>query len=104
LRPPVRHPGSHPVLIALQSRLAALRQRELGIAARRLAEVEREHENVRKADISGVWEWWRNGREELQRDMMADVMRKRRRVDREKRTVEGGRREWICSSSVALSV
>jgi hypothetical protein len=56
--------------------------------------VEKEFENVRKAEVSAVWEWWRNGREELQRDMMADVMRKRRRVDREKRAVEGGRREY----------
>lgn len=56
-------------------------------------------EKVQQADVSAIWEWWRNGREELQRDMMADVMRKRRRVDREKRAVEGGRRKFFFSSS-----
>ena len=87
------------MLVHLQTRLGSLREREMTLSSRRIAQVEKEYENVRRADVSAVWEWWRNGREELQRDMMADVMRKRRRVDREKRAVEGGRRECPARAS-----
>jgi len=76
----------------VQTRLTALRDRELSSIEARHVVATAESTLVEKADVSGIWEWWRNGREELQRDMMADVMRKRRRVDREKRAVEGGRR------------
>ncbi|CDZ97108.1 Sds3-like [Phaffia rhodozyma] len=82
---------SHPVLAHFQSRLSDLRARELVYMGKRSKTFEVSLEKVQQADIEAIWEWWRNGREELQRDMMADVMRKRRRVDREKRAVEGGR-------------
>lgn len=90
---------THPLLTQVQTRLTALRDRELSSIEARHVVARKESGLVEQADVGAIWEWWRNGREELQRDMMADVMRKRRRVDREKRAVEGGRREFFLSCS-----
>lgn len=93
---------NHPTLVINHTHLTALRDRDLLFDNRRMAREEIESERVYRAEIASVWEWWRNGREELQREMMAEVMRKRRRVDREKRAVEGGRREFS-SRTCAMS-
>ncbi|KAM5545943.1 hypothetical protein V8D89_000069 [Ganoderma adspersum] len=80
--------GTHPELLHLQAELSSRRDKRLELAARR-----RDYEaaNVakrRRLDESGAWSTWSNDRDRLQSQMIAETNGKKRKLERERRTLE----------------
>ncbi|PIL29001.1 hypothetical protein GSI_09048 [Ganoderma sinense ZZ0214-1] len=80
--------GTHPELLHLQAELSSRRDKRLELAARR-----RDYEaaNVakrRRLDESGAWSTWSNDRDRLQSEMVAETNGKKRKLERERRTLE----------------
>ncbi|TFY72556.1 hypothetical protein EVG20_g436 [Dentipellis fragilis] len=80
--------STHPELLHLHTELSKRRDKRL-----QLAEKRRSYEMVntmkrRRVFEEGVWNWWRNARDELQTDMIAETNRKRRKLERDRRASE----------------
>ncbi|TBU52493.1 Sds3-like-domain-containing protein [Dichomitus squalens] len=80
--------GTHPELLHLHAELSSRRDKRLELAARR-----RDYEiaNVtkrRRLDEAGAWSSWSNARDELQTQMIAETNGKKRKLERERRTLE----------------
>ncbi|CAE6415639.1 hypothetical protein ACGC1H_007170 [Rhizoctonia solani] len=80
--------GTHPELVFFQRELDARRARR-----KQLAETRRTLEigwcaTMRRAEESAAWSEWRHARDELRDNMRTECARKRRRLEREKRSAE----------------
>ncbi|CAE6425160.1 unnamed protein product [Rhizoctonia solani] len=80
--------GTHPELLFFQRELDARRGRR-----KQLAETRRSLETgwcatMRRAEEAAAWSEWRHARDELRDNMRTECARKRRRLEREKRTAE----------------
>ncbi|QRV93973.1 Sds3-like protein [Ceratobasidium sp. AG-Ba] len=80
--------GTHPELVFFQRQLDERRARR-----KQLAETRRTLEinwcaTIRRAEEAAAWSEWRHARDELRDNMRTDYARKRRRLEREKRTAE----------------
>ncbi|KAK0223652.1 Sds3-like-domain-containing protein [Armillaria fumosa] len=80
--------GTHPELIHYQKELSNRRDKRVELASRK-----RELEITtimkrRRVHEDGTWSWWKHERDQLQTDMIADNNRKKRKLERERRTVE----------------
>ncbi|KAJ1304446.1 hypothetical protein OPQ81_005593 [Rhizoctonia solani] len=80
--------GTHPELVFFQRELDARRARR-----KQLAETRRALEidwcaTMRRAEEAAAWSEWRHARDELRDNMRTECARKRRRLEREKRSAE----------------
>ncbi|KAH0831212.1 Sds3-like-domain-containing protein [Lanmaoa asiatica] len=80
--------GTHPELHHLQSELTKRRDKRLMLASKkRTYEIEAVTKK-RREEETWCWEGWDIARTELQTDMIAETNRKRRKLERERRTAE----------------
>lgn len=83
--------GAHPELLHLTKAIEMRRQRRTQLAEMRFEQQEQQYERVAKAEEFAAWSIWRSSCASLRRDMMDEFSRKRRRLDREKRTLDAPR-------------
>ncbi|KAI0074582.1 hypothetical protein K474DRAFT_1676980 [Panus rudis PR-1116 ss-1] len=82
------HQGIHPEYIHLHDELSKRRDKRLQLASRRRDYEVSSATKRRKLDEDGVWSWWKNARDELQTEMIAETNGRRRRMEREKRALD----------------
>ncbi|PWN51772.1 hypothetical protein IE53DRAFT_36999 [Violaceomyces palustris] len=80
--------GTHPELIHLTNAIEARRERRMKLVEKCFEQQEKQYERVAKAEEFAAWNAWRTDCAILRRDMMDDLSRKRRKIDREKRTMD----------------
>ncbi|SOV01925.1 uncharacterized protein UDID_08212 [Ustilago sp. UG-2017a] len=83
--------GTHPELLHLTKAIEMRRQRRTQLVEMRFEQQEQQYERVAKAEEFAAWSIWRSSCASLRRDMMDEFSRKRRRLDREKRTLDAPR-------------
>ena len=83
--------GSHPELLHLTKAIEMRRQRRTQLVEMWFEQQEQQYERVAKAEEFAAWSIWRSSCASLRRDMMDEFSRKRRRLDREKRTLDAPR-------------
>ncbi|WFD03373.1 NAPDH-dependent diflavin reductase [Malassezia obtusa] len=82
------HDGTHPELQLLHMIIDARRDRRLALLSNWLQEEEKERERWAKVEDETAWVNWRDDAAGVRRALMDDTMRKRRRLDREKRMLD----------------
>ncbi|SPO29170.1 uncharacterized protein UTRI_06119 [Ustilago trichophora] len=83
--------GTHPELLHLTKAIEMRRQRRTQLVEMWFEQQEQQYERVAKAEEFAAWSIWRSSCASLRRDMMDEFSRKRRRLDREKRTLDAPR-------------
>ncbi|SNX87459.1 uncharacterized protein MEPE_06169 [Melanopsichium pennsylvanicum] len=83
--------GTHPELLHLNKAIEVRRQRRTQLVEMWFEQQEQQYERVAKAEEFAAWSIWRSSCANLRRDMMDELGRKRRRLDREKRTLDAPR-------------
>ncbi|CBQ70159.1 conserved hypothetical protein [Sporisorium reilianum SRZ2] len=83
--------GTHPELLHLTKAIETRRQRRTELVEFWFEHQEKQYERVAKAEEFAAWSIWRSSCASLRRDMMDEFSRKRRRLDREKRTLDAPR-------------
>ncbi|GAK67229.1 uncharacterized protein PAN0_017c5455 [Moesziomyces antarcticus] len=83
--------GTHPELLHLNKAIESRRQRRTQLVDMWFEQQEQQYERVANAEEFAAWSIWRSSCASLRRDMMDDFSRKRRRLDREKRTLDAPR-------------
>ncbi|TKY88023.1 hypothetical protein EX895_003119 [Sporisorium graminicola] len=83
--------GTHPELLHLTKAIETRRQRRTELVEFWFEHQEKQYERVAKAEEFAAWSIWRSSCAGLRRDMMDEFSRKRRRLDREKRTLDAPR-------------
>lgn len=83
--------GTHPELLHLNKAIEMRRQRRTELVEMWFEQQEQQYERVAKAEEFAAWSIWRSSCASLRRDMMDEYSRKRRRLDREKRTLDAPR-------------
>ncbi|CDW99309.1 hypothetical protein [Sporisorium scitamineum] len=83
--------GTHPELLHLTKAIETRRQRHTELVEFWFEHQEKQYERVAKAEEFAAWSIWRSSCASLRRDMMDEFSRKRRRLDREKRTFDAPR-------------
>ncbi|CCF49854.1 hypothetical protein NDA10_000530 [Ustilago hordei] len=83
--------GTHPELLHLTKAIEMRRQRRTQLVEMRFEQQEQQYQRVAKAEEFAAWSIWRSSCASLRRDMMDEFSRKRRRLDREKRTLDAPR-------------
>ncbi|PWN36050.1 uncharacterized protein FA14DRAFT_51305 [Meira miltonrushii] len=83
--------GTHPDLIYLTNFIEARRERRLKLVEMWFEEQQKQYERVAHTEEAATWNNWRNEVVQLRKDKLDDVSRKRRKLDREKRTLDGPR-------------
>ncbi|KIS66382.1 uncharacterized protein UMAG_05376 [Mycosarcoma maydis] len=83
--------GTHPELLHLTKAIEMRRQRRTELVEMWFEQQEMQYERVAKAEEFAAWSIWRSSCASLRRDMMDEFSRKRRRLDREKRTLDAPR-------------
>jgi hypothetical protein len=83
--------GTHPDLIHLSNLIENRREKKLKLVDKWFEQEEKQYERVAKAEEAAVWNNWRNEVVELRKQQMNDAARKRRKLDREKRSLDGPR-------------
>ncbi|MCO5555837.1 hypothetical protein L7F22_009382 [Adiantum nelumboides] len=83
--------GTHPDLIYLTNFIEARRERRLKLVEMWFEEQQKQYERVAHTEEAAAWNNWRNEVVQLRKDKLDDVSRKRRKLDREKRTLDGPR-------------
>ncbi|KAI5891277.1 uncharacterized protein SCHCODRAFT_02314405 [Schizophyllum commune H4-8] len=80
--------GTHPEMLHMQSELTKRRDTRMRLADAR-QEVETQAVQRKRAhDEMAIWSWWQFERDQLQTDMISETNRKRRRLERDRRTLE----------------
>ncbi|WFC96561.1 hypothetical protein MBRA1_003222 [Malassezia brasiliensis] len=82
------HDGTHPELQLLHMIIDARRDRRLALLQNWLSEEELERARWAKAEDAIAWVNWRDDAASVRRDLISDTVRKRRRLDREKRLLD----------------
>lgn len=82
------HDGTHPELQLLYMIIDARRDRRLALLQNWLSAEEQERARWAKAEDAIAWVNWRDDAASVRRDLIADTVRKRRRIDREKRLLD----------------
>ncbi|GAA5928475.1 Sds3 domain-containing protein [Sporobolomyces koalae] len=80
--------GAHPELIHLTQLLELRRNKRLELAKAWLDGLESSYDRQYIADEHAMWNQWQNKRAELRTGMLDEANSKRRRIDREKRSLE----------------
>lgn len=80
--------GTHPDLIHLSNLIEIRREKKLKLVEKWFEEQEKQYERVAMTEEAAAWNNWRNEVVELRRQELFNTMRKRRRLDREKRTLD----------------
>ncbi|KAG8961069.1 hypothetical protein FRC03_005807 [Tulasnella sp. 419] len=80
--------GSHPEYLHLLGELQQRRDRKLNLASVKRAREEEFIHLRRRNEERAVWSWWNEIQETTRDEMVRDANAKRRRLDREKRTLE----------------
>lgn len=80
--------GTHPELLHFLSTLSQRKERRIKLASLRRKQDEQWIRRKRKADDDAVWSWWRVQKDGLRDDMVAEANGKRRRLEREKRSLD----------------
>ena len=95
----------HPELLHFMATLSQRRERRISLASLRRKYDEDFIHKKRKADEDAVWSWWRVRKDDLRDCMVAETNGKRRRLEREKRSLESrtGGRCHVLSRSMALT-
>lgn len=83
--------GTHPDLIHLSNLIEVRRERKLKLVGKWFEQQEKQYERVAKSEEAAAWNNWRNEVVELRKEQMNDATRKRRKLDREKRSLDGPR-------------
>ncbi|KDN45888.1 hypothetical protein K437DRAFT_256409 [Tilletiaria anomala UBC 951] len=83
--------GTHPELVYLSNIIEARRRKRQKLADTWFDQQEQQFSRVAKADEQAIWSNWRASMAQLRRDMMDDLSRKRRKLDREKRALDAPR-------------
>lgn len=83
--------GTHPDLIHLSNLIENRRERKLKLVDKWFEQEEKQYERVAKAEEAAAWNNWRNEVVELRKQQMNESARKRRKLDREKRSLDGPR-------------
>lgn len=83
--------GTHPELLHLTKAIETRRERRTELVDLWFEHQEKQYERVAKAEEFAAWSIWRSSCAGLRRDMMDEYSRKRRRLDREKRTLDAPR-------------
>ncbi|KAI0059908.1 hypothetical protein BV25DRAFT_993268 [Artomyces pyxidatus] len=79
---------THPEMMHLHTELAKRRGKRLELAERRRSYEVANSLKRRRASEDAVWSWWMHARDDLQIDMIAETNRKRRKLERDRRTAE----------------
>ena len=79
---------THPELLHFLSVLSERKERRLALATKRRQHEEQFIRKRRKDDEESVWSWWRVQMNDLRDTMVAEANGKRRRLEREKRSLE----------------
>lgn len=82
------HQGTHPELQLLHTIIDARKDRRLALLQNWLKQEEKERERWAKVEDETAWVNWRDDAANVRRDLIDDTMRKRRRLDREKRLLD----------------
>ncbi|KAH7883007.1 Sds3-like-domain-containing protein [Phlebopus sp. FC_14] len=80
--------GTHPELQHLHAELTKRRDKRLTLAAKKRIHEVKAAERRRREEERREWEEWQIARNELQTEMIAETNRKRRKLERERRTAE----------------
>ncbi|KAJ3746340.1 Sds3-like-domain-containing protein [Lentinula detonsa] len=80
--------GEHPELIYIQSELLSRKNKRSELAERKCTFEIANITKRRRIDEDATWSSWKLQRDELQTDMIAENNRKRRKLERERRTVD----------------
>lgn len=83
--------GTHPELLHLTKAIEMRRQRRTQLVEMWFEQQEQQYQRVANAEEFAAWSIWRSSCASLRRDMMDEFSRKRRRLDREKRTLDAPR-------------
>ncbi|KEI37087.1 uncharacterized protein L969DRAFT_53794 [Mixia osmundae IAM 14324] len=80
--------GTHPELTHVNKIISARRERRIELAQRWQEAGEAEQLIKQESSERAVWTWWSDKRAELKRALLQHVNGKRRKLDREKRSIE----------------
>jgi hypothetical protein len=83
--------GSHPDLIYLTNFIEARRERRLKLVDLWFAQQQKQYERVARVEEAATWNNWRNEVVQLRQQQLDEASRKRRKLDREKRSLDGPR-------------
>jgi hypothetical protein len=80
--------GTHPELLHFLTTLSQRKERRTKLASLRRDRDKEWIHKKRKADEDAIWSWWRVQKDGLRDDMVAEVNGKRRKLEREKRSLD----------------
>ncbi|PWN91346.1 hypothetical protein FA10DRAFT_278188 [Acaromyces ingoldii] len=83
--------GTHPDLIHLTNLIELRRERRLKLVELWFEEQQKQYARVASSEEAAAWSHWRHDAAELRRQQMNDFSRKRRKLDREKRSLDAPR-------------